>query len=156
MTLNEARSLWGVAIEGKGGHCPCCDRFGKIYNTQISATMAKALLWMASRYGEDWVNMPERAPRWVTRSNSFNKLKNWGLVVSRNTDPANNKRSSGFWKVTPTGMQFAKGLGAIPKYAFTYNDSVLKFSTETTHIRDCFGKKFNYAEAMEEAWKKGY
>jgi hypothetical protein len=156
MTLNEARRIWEVMAADKGGHCPCCDRFGKVYSTQISAVMAKSLLWMASKHGEEWVNMPEKAPRWITRSNSFNKLKNWGLVSPMPVDQTDKTKSSGFWRVTAIGMKFAKGETKMPKYAFTYNDSVLKLSDETIHIQDCFGKKFNYAEVMQEAWKKGY
>lgn len=156
MTLSEARRIWEVMTADKGGYCPCCDRFGKVYTVPISAMMAKSLLWMASNFGEEWVDMPDKAPRWITRSNSFNKLKNWGLVTQMPTEPSDKKKSSGFWKVTPNGMRFAKGEIQMPKHAFTYNDSVLKLSDKTTYIQDCFDKKFNYAEAMQEAWKKGY
>jgi hypothetical protein len=160
MTISTARTTWATDIFGKGSYCPCCDRFGKVYKTRISGVMAKALLWMASKHEAEWVSMPERAPRWITRSNSFNKLKNWGLVIPlpmpNNIEDKQKKKSSGYWKVTSNGMKFAKGLVQVPKYVYLYNDAVIKVSTETVYIQDCFGKKFNYAEVMQEAWGREY
>jgi hypothetical protein len=73
------------------------------------------------------------------------------MVVGVGEDGQETKYS-GLWKVTSIGHHFARGKIQIPKYVYTYNNAVVDSSTETTYLRDCFGKKFNYDEIMSTTW----
>ena len=42
--LEQLRAAWRSTIEEDGGHCPCCDRWGKIYSRTLNKTMAKSLV----------------------------------------------------------------------------------------------------------------
>lgn len=65
--LLELRRNWTKAIEGDGGHCPCCDKWGKINNYNLHETMAATLKWMsvAGTDGDGYIDMGTRAPRWA-------------------------------------------------------------------------------------------
>jgi hypothetical protein len=166
-TVNEARGAWDLTIRDKGGYCPCCDRWGKVYRYGISHAMMKALLWMASNHGENWVNMPRQAPRDLIQTYTFATLKWWKLIerlhIEKEVKVEDGKlvyadsdtRSSGIWRVTPIGMKFAKGLCQVPKYVYLYNDTLKDVSTETIYIKDCVGNKFIYSEIMKETWGEG-
>jgi hypothetical protein len=158
-TLDEARQGWKATIADKGGHCPCCDRWGKVYRHHISGANAKALLWMAKHTdpSNPWLDMPNVAPREILRTYSFATLHHWNLIqrapmVVGVGEDGQETKYSGLWKVTPMGHHFARGKIQIPKYVYTYNNSVVDSSTETVYLRDCFGKKFNYDEIMSTTW----
>jgi len=164
ITLNQARNGWDVTITEKGGHCPCCGRWGKVYRHTISESMVKSLLWMASTHGQEWIDMPRQAPRWLTQTYAFAKLKWWNLVQSMPMESGfemgedgtgQEKKFSGYWRVTPIGMQFAKGALQVAKYVYLYDDTLKDVSTESIYIKDCIGKKFNYSEIMNETWGEG-
>lgn len=168
-TVSQAKADWDLTIRGKGGYCSCCGKWGKVYRHGISHSMMKALLWMASTHGVNWVNMPKQAPRELIQTYTFATLKWWGLIQPLHIEHEVNvgedadgeqvlvygdsaTRSSGIWRVTPIGMQFAKGLVQVPKHVFLYNDTLKDVSIETIYIKDCVGKKFNYSEIMTETW----
>ena len=167
-TLSKLQAEWDIIIRNKGGHCACCGKWGKVYRHGISHAMMKALLWMASNHGENWVNMPKQAPRDLIQTYTFATLKWWRLIqplhIEQEVNVEDGKlvyadtetRSSGIWRVTPLGMQFAKGLCQVPKFVYLYNDTLKDVSTETIYIKDCVGKKFNYSEIMNETWGGGY
>jgi len=171
-TLEQARNNWDLTIRDKGGHCPCCDRWGKVYRHKVSESMVKSLLWIASNHGENWIDIPRVAPKSVVATYTFATLKWWHLIQPMNLDMSvkveiddegneklvredSEKRSSGLWRVTPLGMQFARGLVQIPKFVYLYNDTLKDVSVETVYIKDCVGEKFNYAEIMNETWGEG-
>jgi hypothetical protein len=172
-TITDARGEWDLTIRDKGGYCPCCDRWGKVYRYGISHAMTKALLWMASSHGENWIDMPKQAPRDLIQTYTFATLKWWRLIerlhiekevkVEKNDEGEqvlvyadSETKSSGLWRVTPIGMMFAKGQVQVPQYVYLYNDTLKDVSTETVYIKDCVGKKFNYSEIMNETWGRGY
>ena len=157
-TLEQARAQWDIAIRNKGDHCPCCGKWGKVYKVGISHAMMKALLWMASTYGEKWIDMPREAPRWLIQTYTFATLKWWRLIeqmpseVVEYDEAGQEKKFSGYWRVTPLGVQFAKGRVQVAKHVYLYDNSLMDVSTETVYIRDCVGKKFNYSEIMDHTW----
>lgn len=167
-TVNEARGAWDLTIRGKGGYCPCCDKWGKVYRLGISHAMMKALLWMASNHAENWIDMPKQAPRDLIQTYTFASLKWWRLIerlhIEKEVKVEDGKlvyadsdtKSSGIWRVTPIGMRFAKGEIQVPQYVYLYNDTLKDVSTETVSIKDCVGKKFSYSEIMNATWGGGY
>lgn len=148
--LQTLRDIWRKKIEAKGGHCPVCDRWGRIYGIRINRTMARALMWMRHAQADDdgWVNVPANAPRWVVRSNQLSILRRWDLVERRPNDKNSKIKHSGMWRLTPKALEFIEGRVQVPKYAYAYNDTIEGFSTETVYFRDCFKDVFDYQEAM--------
>lgn len=152
-TLSAARKEWDATIRDSGGHCPCCDRWGKVNRYKVTENMAKTLLWMAANHGTEWVDMPNVAPRHALQTKSYSTMKHWGLIERHpmlvNDDGSlPDKKFSGLWRVTPTGISFAKGKSFIPKHVYIYDDQVVDVSTDSISIQDCFGEKFSYDEAM--------
>ena len=80
--LKQLRDQWRVVIEGDGGHCPCCDRWGKIYRRGLNSSMARSLIWLVQQpdRGDGWVHVPDNAPAWLLRSNQLGTLHLWGLL----------------------------------------------------------------------------
>lgn len=154
--LHTLRLAWKETIEHDGGHCPVCDRWGKVYGRSINSTMAQSLLWLVRASPDDsgWVDIPNSAPRWLVRSNQLPTLKWWGLVERRaNTEDSPNKYS-GMWRATPLGLQFASGKTSVPKKVFTYNNIVEGFSPEKVFIKDCGADVFDYQDVMQTQFKE--
>lgn len=148
--LDELRSMWRTAIEADGGHCPCCDRWGKIYSRSLNETMARSLLWLVNQGSNgDWIDVPQHAPRWLVRSNQLPTLRWWGLVERLETDDKT-KKHSGFWRVTGLGLLFVQNQLEVPKKVYTYNAEVESFGEELVTIEDCVGG-FDYSAVMERA-----
>lgn len=149
--LQEMRNAWRETIEHEGGHCPVCDRWGKVYARPINRTMARALLWLcrAESEKEGWVDVPAAAPRWLVRSNQLPTLRWWNLV-ERKEHEEDEKKYSGFWKPTRLGLDFVEGLAEVPKKVYTYKGEVEGFSDEKVKFRDCFQDLFDYEATMSE------
>lgn len=161
VSLDSARKDWKATISGKGGHCPCCGKWGKVYKHRITEAMAKSLLWMASTHGTEWIDMPRQAPRDIVQTYTFATLHWWGLIeqhpkIIGEDGDLQEKKFTGYWRVTQTGLQYAKGLVAVPKWIYLYDNQLMDMSDETALIRDAFGKTFNYGEVMQETWGADY
>ena len=137
-TLQESRADWRYAIEGDGGHCPCCDRWGKIYPRQFNSSMARSLIWLVGE-GSAWTDVPNTAPKWLTRTNQL-------PTVRESEDPA--VKHSGIWRPTERGADFAYGRTSIPETVFTYNAQVIRFGEEKMRIEEAFETPFDYAQVM--------
>ena len=145
-TLEDAKTDWMYQINGNGGHCPGCDRWGKIYPRHFNASMAKALIWLVNR-GRPWPDVPNTAPKWLTRTNQLPTVRWWGLAVRRESeDPA--VKHSGMWQPTQRGIDFAHGRIPIPEKVFTYNAKALRFSEKHVFIDDVFKTRFDYEKVM--------
>ena len=150
-TLEDAKADWLYAINGEGGYCPCCDRWGKIYPRAFNSSMARALIWLVgfnhSGRRWRWTDVPNTAPKWLTRTNQLPSVRWWGLAVRRESDiPA--KKHSGMWRPTQRGIDFAYGRTDIPRKVYTYNAEVLRFGEEYIRIEECFKTKFDYEQVM--------
>ena len=147
-TLAAARKQWFEStITDDGGHCPCCDRFGKMYKRKMNRTMAASLLWL-SRIGGGWIDVPKTAPKWVVRTNQLSTLKWWGLIERKAADPTGKVKHTGLWRVTAEGALFAMGITTAPAWVITYNDEPIKFSDKLIHIGDALGADFDYRDVM--------
>lgn len=151
-TLIQARDEWRETIHNDGGVCPCCARWGKVYNRQINGTMAFSLAWL---YGQnkkkgirEWIDVPNTAPKFVLRSNQLSTLRWWGLVERQLPEPDDTNKHSGMWRMTLRGMDFVDNLVLVPKKVFTYNGEVVKVSDELVSFESCKDKRFDYNEVM--------
>jgi len=145
--LTELRAIWQGVIGDEGGHCPCCDRWGKIYPRSLNETMARSLIWLAHHSATgDWVDVPKHAPRWLVRSNQLPTLRWWGLVERLETEDKT-KKHSGLWRATQRGHLFAQNRLRVPKKVYTYNAKVEGFGEEQVAIKDCI-ESFDYSDVM--------
>lgn len=154
-TLAEARAQWHqVTIMNKGGHCPCCDRWGNMYRRPINKVMAGSIVWLARHgpAGGDWVDVPRVAPRFVLASNQFTIMRWWKLCERNAPGPGEDKKFSGFWRVTELGERWAHNLVRVPKHAITYNNTPLDFEGPDVLVSECV-EKFSYNDVMSTDWK---
>jgi hypothetical protein len=155
---DETQKSWQEVISGKGGHCPTCHRWGKIYARILNNTMAKSLIWLCqekARTQKDWVDVPNTAPRFVIRSNQLPILATWGLVercpktqVDGKQFKVNSAKYSGLWRPTLKGWDFYHDRIKVPQRAFTYNNVVLKYGDQEVSLQDCFETLFDYNQVM--------
>jgi len=74
-------------LQGDGGHCPCCKRFGKYNGFTITQKNAQALVWIYKNGGvDDWVNTAKNAPREFMRAKTFTNMRYWGLIEAHPND----------------------------------------------------------------------
>ena len=148
--LETLREHWRLKIEGKGGYCPVCDRWGKIYPRSLNSAMSRGLLWLAQQQhrGDGWIEVAEVAPRWLLRTPQFASLKYWGLVATMPVDKGSKVKSSGLWQVTDKGRAFASQQLTVHKYVHLYNDTPLGFDGDQVYITDCLGDKYDYQQVM--------
>ena len=152
-TLEDAKADWLYAINGDGGDCPCCDRWGKIYPRHFNSSMARALIWLVGR-GPRWTDVPNTAPKWLTRTNQLPTVRWWGLVVRRESeDPA--VKHSGMWRPTRRGIDFAHGRINVPQKVYTYNAQVLRFGEKYIRIDQASKTTFDYEQVMLPARDDG-
>jgi len=146
--LEQLRHDWVLVIEGEGGHCPCCDRWGKVYRRPLNASMARSLIWLtqAPDRGDGWTHVPSTAPTWMLRSQQLATLHLWGLVIGFDTDTK--LASSGLWKPTPLGVAFARNQAKVQRYVYVYNNQVRGFDGDEISVIEALGEKYNYENIL--------
>ena len=147
--IQTAREQWKHTINHKGGHCPVCDKWGKIYGLNLNGTMAKSLVWLTLAPNDEqrWVDVPKDAPRWLVRSNQLPVLERWKLIERKPSNDAKLKHS-GMWRPTDMGLQFSRGKLQVPLKCWAYNNTVMGFSDDMVYIKECFKTPFHYEDAM--------
>ena len=99
-TLEQAGHIWNSVIKSDGGHCPVCDRWGKLYKRGITAAMARQLIWLCLQNPREdgWVDVQRTAPDWMLRSPQLGTLRHWNMVVPAPVS-GTKSRSAGMWKI---------------------------------------------------------
>ena len=165
-------------VEEAGTMCPCCGKFVRAYARKMNKSMLNALVWIYTagqdaegagrlalsgrpwlsvndlnqsfngRYG-GWVNVPDTAPAWLTRTNQHPTLAWWGLLQARRDVSGHDGADSvaGQWRATPLARRFLMGVEAVPAAALTYNGEVYGFTDDFVKPSDIV-KGFDYDEAM--------
>lgn len=143
----------------EGIDCPCCGQLCKLYRRQINAAMAHLLLWLvaqqSSRNGQ-WTHasaMPLIQGR--PGGGDFAKLRWWHLIEEREPNPAAGiTRTSGQWRPTILGEEFARGEAHLQRYALLYDNHLAGFEGPAVDIRQCLGERFDY-DALWNAYHDG-
>jgi hypothetical protein len=152
--LSEARKELRDNLDD-GIRCPCCDKYARRYRRRFNSTMARSLIWLvrASKNTRvDWpmfVDVPKYGPRELVRSNQLPTVRWWGMVEREgNQNPE--LKHSGMWRPTSAGISFAMDECMVESTAVTYDGELEALEGELISIDDALGKKFSYAEIMEE------
>jgi len=131
----------------KGTNCPCCGQYSKEYKRRLNSSIAACLVVLSKMDHDAFHHVSEvlRAREMNTIGRDFALLKHWGLVEEKiNMDTG--KRSSGMWKITESGVQFALGELKVPRQVFLYNGQVTGRSFEETTVFEALGDRFNFSE----------
>ena len=83
-TLESARSeMLSKAHSKHGAHCPCCERFIKLYRRPLSASMARYLIVLAKKSGtgNPWLHVEtDFRDVSIPSRGDYAKLRYWGLI----------------------------------------------------------------------------
>lgn len=147
LSLDEARRILADQLN-EGLHCPCCGQYARIYKRKLNATMVKALslIYKATAPGLHFAHGPTVLRGSGVFGGDLGKLAYFGLVEEEKSLREDGGRS-GWWRVTPKGRAFLRGLTHVPKYVHVYNGTVHEFSGEPIGVHDV-APRFDYRELM--------
>lgn len=148
-TLEQAKRDYQKVLKGDGGRCPCCKRWGKINGYQVTSTQVKGMIWMYKNFRKnEWIELG-KAPKYILRSKALATLRHWDLVEKKPKEEKEDKRGSGFWRLTQKGRDFIRKKIVLPKYAFVFDSRLISYSTERVDVIQSLNKKFSYEELMK-------
>jgi len=143
-TLDEAKEyIIGLVSSTKhpGGRCPCCKQKVQAWRKSICSTSAADLMRLVKAYKGQPLHYDSFCTQQKDRN--WSQLVLWDLIEpGENTDDS--KNSAGTWSPTKLGEEFVWKLAWIPKYITTYDNKIIRKSTELVNIEDALGNKFDY------------
>ena len=133
----------------KGAKCPCCDQLVRLWKYTIHSTMGRLLIELYRLDGEyHHINTLWERTGNKSMGGDFSKLIHWGLIEPMPKDPDENKRATGYWKITDLGVKFVLNQTAVPKVLLMFDKR--KYGHEgLTRITDVLSKKFDYNELIQ-------
>jgi hypothetical protein len=149
-TLKEAKEWLRTKAE-KGERCPCCTQLVKVYERKIYSTMAASLVYFYSHFSHDEFH---HYSKWNAKfhkggGGDFSKLQYWGLVEEMPIKEKEDKRTSGYWRITNKGKSFVIGAITVPSHVRIYDGRLLGFKGKEVSIKECLGTRFSYAELFQ-------
>ncbi len=154
-SLRQAREDLMANID-KGVVCPCCGQLAKVYKRKLNKKMAEWLVWLVGKYlhstghiPSNWIDVKESR----VRGGDYAKLALWGLAKRKPVEEGAKSRTSGLWKPTPIGIDFAIGRRRAPSHLFVFNNSVVGESETTISIKEAMGEGFDYQDVYY--WSSG-
>jgi hypothetical protein len=108
--------------------CPYCDAKLNNRTERLTKGLCKTLIkfWHKSLNGTRARHLLKACGFTTSEINNFQKLRYFGLVEKTST--------SGVWRMTPLGEQFAMNCCDVPVYVEVYRNEVKTRSTETASI----------------------
>lgn len=144
-----ARSWLKQHAAKKGGAiCPCCKRFDKVYSRKINQGAIRQLAKLKT------LNDIKPYEFWhyskISASQSdFPKFALLQLIQRQPTTHRDNKKTSGYYRITDKGRKFLAGVMTIPERIVMYHGEMIATSTEQKSVHDIW-PEFNYHELMRE------
>jgi len=154
MDIQYAKQILKTDLQDKardgGCHCPVCGQYAKVYRRQIAATTVRQLAKVYHEHGVGvYFHVRDTMLRGMSGAADFPKLEYWNLIRRMpHNEGDDGKKSSGMWKITPSGKAFLQDHLAVPQYALVYNGNVLAMEGNMVNVRQCLGQKFDYNELM--------
>lgn len=144
-TVEAAKAWLKEKALKRGGYCPVCNRWTKVYKRKITSSMARFLI-------DFWVEYQDFEFHHVGRNyrkcGDYGKLAYWDLIESRGDVP-DAKKHSGYWRLTNRGYNFIHRQIAIQQTVQVYDSQVLGFIGPYILIDKALADKFDYRELME-------
>ena len=128
----------------EGVKCPCCTQEVKLYKYKINVGMAVVLIQMY-KLNKEWVH-PLKDLK--TNNGDYAKLRFWGLVKPCTDELEEDKKASGYWKVTEAGRKYVENKITVKEKAYLFNNKCYGFSENEINIVDALKNKFSYSELM--------
>lgn len=155
-TVAEAQAALKPHVQGAGIICPCCLQLVKLYEREITGSMAYVAILLHRHFQEDqnWLHVPDYLSNMskigsAVRGGDWSKLRYWGLIEEKPEEKRKDgSKRAGFYKMTEKGHQFVKGGVKVQRSILLYNDHFLGFGKGEVGIKDCLGKEFNYDDLM--------
>lgn len=115
--------------------------------------MAKALLLIykiSNKVNFDHIHVQDEFKKLGINAISieYNKLHHWDLIRPRKGENPSGANRSGWWKLTPLGISFAKGGSKINESVFVYDAKVCGRTGPEIRITDAIKNKFDYFDLM--------
>jgi len=127
----------------EGTVCPCCRQQVRRYHRKLNANMCIFLISLY-RHTTDWVHYT----RLRFRGRDYPYIKEWDLADWKPTDTTQ-KRTSGYWKITPLGREFVERKVRLPSHCWTFYHYSKLDKEKYVDIVQALGRKFNYENLME-------
>lgn len=129
--------------------CGCCGGATKLYRRKLNSGMAAAACWLWANHGTDFAHLAKEASWLVIRNRDYAKLEVWNLIEQKPNDDRT-KRTSGIWKLTDRGRDFALRRIQVASHAFLRSPgNILEGWEDTsTDVVASLGRHFNYTELM--------
>jgi len=143
-TLADAQAFVQARMED-GVHCPCCSQFVKVYSRSMYADMAVWLIQLVRAYEKtgDFVHVTTTD----ARGGDYGKLRFWS-AVEQDINVDTNKKSSGRWRPTKIGIDFAYGRRTLSKKVLIFDNKAIGFTGPEISIREALGERFDYFTLM--------
>jgi len=141
-------------------HCPCCGHYCQYYKRKLHRVMALDVIWLYRQHQKtpwEFVRVQNRklgGRQYSADTGDLGKLKHWQLVEQM-PNLNEDKKTSGYWRITMRGIAFAQKQITVPKYALLYLDEVIEFSEERITLADALPDWFSYRELMnpsDDGW----
>ena len=150
--IQEAKK-WLRAHLKEGARCPVCNQFAKMYERRLYSSMAAALIYLYCHFDhKNFIHKSElvkaKGLAGTFGGGDFAKLAYWGLIEEQEFTGDEDKRTSGYWRITPQGIRFVQRKIKVKSHVKIYDSRFFGFSGEDVSIEDCLGKKFSYSELM--------
>ena len=171
-TIEEAKTYIAANAPKKGCSCPACGQYVKHYKRRLNANAAKALIliYNISMSRPDLFS-PEEENKYgfIHIQNEFSKqfklratgmdyiqLPRWGLIEKKPEDKVSatkkedryKPKHSGFWRITPKGVNFALKRSTLPEYCIVFDNRTIGWGEKQINIEQALGKKFSYQEVI--------
>lgn len=151
-TLREAKE-WLRKRLYKGERCPCCNQMAKMYERKLYSSMAAALIYFYKSFDHSKFHhksdlLKNKSLATTLGGGDFAKLALWGLIEEMPKRECEDKRTSGYWKITQKGIDFVQAKLQITSHVRIYDGKVFGFTGDKVLVSDCLGKRFSYAELM--------
>ena len=145
------RESSGVLRNRNPSGCPCCNQLVMVNRRAFNLSVARSLIWLVLHFvaNPDWIHVPKKAPKWMTKAREYPKLAYWKMAEAKPnlTDPT--KRCPGWWRPTQFGIEFAYDRLRVASHAYVYNKAVLDYDdTRRIGIRDALKAPYDYSKLM--------
>jgi len=141
-----------------GAVCPVCLQPANSYERQINSNGARALvLWWHHYRDFEYHKLTEfyeefpTATKQLSRGGEWAKLLLWDVIEERPVKPGENRKNSGWYRITEDGARWVLREIIIERYCYTYVGlKVLGWDREQyVNIDAALSKKFSYKDLLQ-------